>query len=386
MIKNILIFGAGYVGCSLAVLFAKKLNVTIVDIDKSKINNLNNNISPIKDSLLQKELDSQDLNLKAVCDFKSLENFDIAILALPTNYNHRNNQFDTDVLEQVIARLYKENSDIPILIKSTIPIGFTNQMKKMYPNINIFFSPEFLREGQAIYDNRHPSRIIVSNGNSFVKEIAKLFQSIASNSPTTLYMDSSEAEAVKLFSNTYLALRVSFFNELDSFAFNKKLNVKNIIDGVSHDPRIGIGYNNPSFGYGGYCLPKDTKQLLANFENIPQELFTSIVKSNETRKKYIAKCLLEHNPKIVGIYRLVMKDGSDNFRESAVFDIINILKASNIKVIAFEPLLDCIEGIEIKESLSEFKKDSQIILANRIHNDLLDVREKVFSRDIYMEN
>ena len=386
MIKNILVFGAGYVGCSLAVLFAKKFEVTIVDIDKSKINNIKNNIAPIKDSLLQKELDCPDLNLKATFKHGSLDNFDIAILALPTNYNDKNNKFDTSTLEQVITKLYKENPNIPILIKSTIPIGFTDQIKKMHPNINIFFSPEFLREGQAIFDNRHPSRIIVSNGGAFMKEIAELFQSITLNSPKILFMDSSEAEAVKLFSNTYLALRVSFFNELDTFAHNKKLNAKNIIDGVSHDPRIGIGYNNPSFGYGGYCLPKDTKQLLANFESIPQELFSSIVKSNQTRKSYIAKCVLELNPKIVGIYRLIMKDGSDNFRESAVFDIINILKENNIKVIAFEPLLDNMKGIEIKKSLFEFKKDCQIIIANRMNDDLYDVKEKIISRDIFMEN
>ena len=388
-ITKVLVVGAGYVGTSIAVLLSQKLEVLVVDKDPERIKKLNNNESPISDKLINQFLKDNNLNLKARINInKSINNYDIAILALPTNYNSETNYFDTSIIESVISDIYKFNSNIPIIIKSTVPIGFTEKMQKKYLTKNIIFSPEFLREGQALKDNLYPSRIVVGDKDKIGDLFGNLLAQFAKNNPEVLLMESSEAEAVKLFANTYLATRVTFFNELDSFCLNQNLDTKSVIKGISRDPRIGDGYNNPSFGYGGYCLPKDTKQLLANFEGIPQGIFSAVVDGNSKRKNFIADKVLLTNPKTVGIYRLTMKEGSDNFRESAIFDVIKIIQSKGVNIVIYEPLINDkeFEGLVINNSLEEFKLNSELILANRMHEDIDDVSKKVFTRDIFREN
>jgi len=386
-INKIMVFGAGYVGTSLSILLSQKFQVTLIDTDSNKINKLKQNISPIEDSLIQKFIDNKDLDIIYSTKFEdSIADTDLVILALPTNFIDKKNSFDTNILEDVISNVHAFSNDIPMLIKSTVPIGFTSHIQKKHKNIKIFFSPEFLREGMALEDNLNPSRIIIGGEKSqynIKKNISKLFTKCCLNEPPILFMSSNEAESVKLFSNTFLALRVSYFNELDSYCIDNDLDPKNIIDGVSLDSRIGNYYNNPSFGYGGYCLPKDTKQLLSNFNNIPQNLIDGVVDSNSTRKNFIASKILSLKPKKIGIYRLIMKKGSDNIRESAIFDIINILSNHNIEIIAYEPLLDSFGNLKIINSLDVFKKESDIVMSNRMHADIADIKNKVFTRDIY---
>ena len=387
MIKRIAIFGAGYVGSSLGILLAQYYEVVLVDTDSSKVNKLNNKQAPLDEPLMQNYLNEEKLKLIASNSFQECLDSQLVILALPTNYNAETNFFDTSILESVLRELSDSNFSGLVVIKSTIPIGFTKRMQGLYLNLPLLFVPEFLREGKALIDNLNPSRIVVGDKSDNAKVIAEVFLSIAENSPPVLFMDSTEAEAVKLFANTYLATRVTFFNELDSYAIEHGLNAKDIIDGVSTDPRIGDGYNNPSFGYGGYCLPKDTKQLLANFENIPQGIFRAVIESNILRKDFIAQKILLFSPNIIGIHRLVMKKDSDNFREAAIFDVMEILKKQGKTLLVYEPLLsENHEEFKVTHDLTYFKKTSDIILANRMGEELMDVTAKVFTRDIYGEN
>ncbi len=385
---KIAIAGTGYVGLSLAVLLSQYNEVYALDIIPEKIQKINNRISPIHDEYIEKFLKEKKLNLKGTLDYK--EAFDKAtfvIISTPTNYDEEQNFFDTSSVEDIIKKVKSMNDDnITMIVKSTVPVGFTNRIKEKYKISNIFFSPEFLREGKALYDNLYPSRIIIGENSKKGEKFAKLLLGAAEKENIdVLYMSSTEAEAVKLFANTYLALRVAYFNELDTYASIKKLNTKNIIQGVGLDPRIGNHYNNPSFGYGGYCLPKDTRQLLANYQDIPQNLIEAIVKSNKTRKEFIAKSVLEKNANTIGIYRLTMKLESDNFRSSAIQDIIDILKAKGKKVIIYEPTLNDNEfnGCKVINNLVEFKLQSNIIMANRIENELEDVKEKLYTRDLF---
>lgn len=389
MINKILIFGAGYVGMSLAILLADKFKVLIFDVDNVKVKKINDKEYPIIDSLLDNFLSTKKLDLKAINSFtEHLSISDLIILALPTNYDEKSNQFDTTILNNTLNTLDKYSFNKPIIIKSTIPIGYTVDVKTIYPNLNIIFVPEFLREGKALEDNLYPSRIVIGGIEEKTREVAEVFNSIAINNPDIFFMSSAEAEAVKLFANTYLAIRISFFNELDSYCLENKIDTKNIINGISSDPRIGNGYNNPSFGYGGYCLPKDTKQLLANYKNIPQELFSAVIKSNIKRKEFIAQKIINKNPKVVGIYRLIMKAGSDNFRESAITDVISNLENHNIKIVIYEPLIKNknFNNWVVINSLKEFKQSSDIIIANRNDESLSDVAIKVFTRDIFGDN
>ena len=310
------------------------------------------------------------------------------ILALPTNYDEKTNFFDTSILEGVIKKLFKYKSNIPILIKSTIPVGFTEKLNSEYKTRNILFSPEFLREGSALHDSLYPSRIVLGGERKIALKILKVFESTIKNKPQVFLCSSLEAESIKLFANAYLAMRVAFFNELDSFSLRMKMDTKQIIKGVSTDPRIGEGYNNPSFGYGGYCLPKDTKQLLANYNNVPQNIIKSIIDSNSTRKDFIADEIISLNPKVVGIYRIVMKHDSDNFRDSSVQGIMKRIKAKGIKVIIYEPNLNqsSFYGSKVFKNLKDFKIKSNLIVANRLNKSINDVKKKVFTRDIFQEN
>jgi len=388
MIKNILVFGAGYVGSSLSILLAEHFQVILVDTDQAKLKKIAQKEAPIEEPLLQDFLSTRDLNLSATSSFQEhLAHTDLIILALPTNYDENTNFFDTSILEQVLSDLSASNTTATVVIKSTIPIGFTDKVSKAFPNLSIVFVPEFLREGHAILDNQHPTRIVVGAFKEKGSAIAGVFLKIAKNSPEVLYMSSREAEAVKLFANTYLATRVSFFNELDSFALEHQLSAKNIIDGISSDPRVGKGYNNPSFGYGGYCLPKDTKQLLANFASIPQGLFSAVVESNGLRKAFIVSKILEKKPKQVGIFRLVMKKGSNNSRESAIFSVMELLEKAGTALLVYEPLLNKTDAaFALTHDLEYFKSSCDLILANRMDDALVSVADKVFTRDLYGEN
>ena len=385
---KIAVAGTGYVGLSLATLLSQNNEVMALDIIPEKVEKINNRISPIKDEYIERYFKEKHLNLKATLDYKeAFKNAEFVIISTPTNYDEEKNFFDTSSVEDIIKKVISINdNNITMVVKSTIPVGFIENVKRKYNIYNIFFSPEFLREGKALYDNLYPSRIIVGEKNDKAKEFAKLLiDSAEKKDVETLFMNSTEAEAVKLFSNTYLALRVAYFNELDTYAITKGLNSKDIINGVCLDPRIGNNYNNPSFGYGGYCLPKDTKQLLANYKDVPQNLIEAIVNSNKTRKDFITEEILKRKPEIVGIYRLTMKSGSDNFRSSAIQDIIKNLRANNIKVIIYEPTLTQKEfnGFEIENSIEKFKKVSSIILANRQEKLLEDVMDKVYTRDLF---
>lgn len=391
---KIAIAGTGYVGLSLATLLSGKHEVVALDIVPEKVEMINNRISPIQDKyieefMLQAKKGEREMNLKATLDYKEAFNgAKFVIISTPTNYDDERNFFDTSSVEDIIQKVVDmNNNDITIVIKSTIPVGFTEKVRKKYNFKNIFFSPEFLREGNALYDNLHPSRIIVGDTTEQAKEFANLLSEASEDDNTEiLLMHNTEAEAVKLFANTFLALRVAYFNELDTYARVKNLNTKNIIRGVCLDPRIGTHYNNPSFGYGGYCLPKDTKQLLANYRDIPQNLIESIVKSNKTRKQFIAKEIIRFNPEVIGVYRLTMKHGSDNFRSSAIQDIINIFKEYNKTVVIYEPTLNeqDFNGCRVVNNLNEFKNMSSVIIANRFNPELSDVSDKVYTRDLFM--
>lgn len=389
MHKKIIVYGTGYVGLSNAILLAQHNYVVAVDINAEKVNKINLKKSPIKDPEIIDFLKNKKLNLIAKLDAKEeLTQADFVVVATPTDYNENLRFFDTSSVETVISEVRRCNQLVPIVIKSTIPLGYVSRLRHKGFN-NIFFVPEFLREGRALYDNLHPSRIIVGDESPSAKEFASLLLEGASNKKVPiLYTGPTEAEAVKLFANSYLAMRVSFFNELDTYALTNCLKSEDIIRGVSLDPRIGDFYNNPSFGYGGYCLPKDTKQLLANYKDVPQTLITAIVKANGIRKDFISQVVLKRNPKTVGIFRLTMKSGSDNFRASAIFDICRVLKRNNIKLIAFEPSLkvDQYDYINIVNDLSLFTKQSDLILANRYDSILDAYKEKVITRDIFNDN
>lgn len=385
---KIAVAGTGYVGLSLATLLSQNNEVIALDIMPDKVDMINNHISPIKDEMIEKYMIEKELNLKATLDWKEAFNgADFVIISTPTNYDEETNYFDTSSVEDIIKKVISlKDNNITMVIKSTIPVGFVESMKEKYNINNLFFSPEFLREGRALYDNLYPSRIIVGNKGEKGKEFAKLLLDASLKENVEVkYMDSTEAEAVKLFANTYLALRVAYFNELDTYAEIKGLNTKDIIDGVCLDPRIGNYYNNPSFGYGGYCLPKDTKQLLANFKDVPENMIEAIVKANETRKQHIADMILMKEPKVVGVYRLTMKANSDNFRASAIHSVIEKIKSKGVNVIIYEPTINenTYNGIEIIHDLKLFKEISDLIIVNRIDSNLDDVKEIIYSRDIF---
>lgn len=386
---NITIIGTGYVGLSNAMLFAQQHQVIALDIDPARVDLLNHKISPIHDTEISQYL-QKEINFQATLDSTlAYANAEVIIVATPTNYDEQSNYFDTSSIEQVLKDLNHQNSQVIIVIKSTIPVGFTQKMQAQYPHLKIVFSPEFLREGKALLDNLYPSRIVVGDTSEIGQKIGALFKSSSLKEDVdVLLMDATEAEAVKLFSNTYLAMRVAYFNELDTYCASRGLNSKDIISAVGKDPRIGTHYNNPSFGYGGYCLPKDTKQLLANYQDVPQTLISAIIQSNTTRKDFIAEQIVKKAPKTVGIYRLVMKAGSDNFRQSAIQGIMKRLKAKGICVVVYEPVLQEVSffGSDVINDLIEFKQQSDIIIANRIVSDLDDVLEKVFTRDLFGDN
>ena len=384
---KIAIAGTGYVGLSLATILSQKNEVYALDIIPEKVEMINKRISPIKDEKIEEYFKTKELNLKATLDHKeAFKDAKFIIISTPTNYDENLNYFDTSSVEDIIQKVISMNIDTTMVIKSTIPVGFTEMIKKKYNIDNIMFSPEFLREGKALYDNLYPSRIIVGEKSKRAEEFANALKEVSLKEDVIIkYMNSTEAEAVKLFANTYLALRVSYFNELDTYAELKGLNTQDIIEGVSLDPRIGDYYNNPSFGYGGYCLPKDTKQLLANYNNVPQNLIEAIVKSNKTRKEHIINMILKKQPKVVGIYRLTMKANSDNFRASAISDIIKGLMEKDIKILIYEPTLDkpTYNNCTVIKDFEEFKNVTDVILVNRIDENIKKVNNKIYTRDLY---
>ncbi|KFJ42571.1 nucleotide sugar dehydrogenase [Francisella philomiragia] len=386
---KITIVGLGYVGLSNGILLAQNNEVCFLDVDETRVDLLNDKISPIKDEYIEKYLQEKDLNYTATTNkHKAYQGADYIVVSVPTDYNEVADTFDTSILESVVRDCLAIASRSTIIIKSTIPIGYTKSLKQELGVDNIIFSPEFLREGKALYDNLYPSRIIMGERSKHAQTFANLLKEGALKEDIPiLCMDSTEAEAVKLFANTYLAMRVAYFNELDTYAESHNLNTQDIIRGICLDPRIGDYYNNPSFGYGGYCLPKDTKQLKANYLNVPNDLISSIVHSNETRKEFIVQQILVKKPVVVGVYRLIMKEGSDNFRKSAVFDIIDKLVKSNVKVIIYEPILKAVDNSFIKvDCLKTFKSLCDLIITNRNDKNLLDVEHKVYTRDLFKKD
>ena len=384
---KIAVAGTGYVGLSIATLLSQRNEVVALDVIPEKVEMINKRISPIRDEYIEKYFNEKELNLRATLDYKdAFEGADFVVISTPTNYDDEKNYFDTSSVEDIIKKVKSMNIDTTMVVKSTIPVGFIESMKEKYEIDNIMFSPEFLREGKALYDNLYPSRIIVGEKSERAEKFANLLKEGALKENIDVkFMGSTEAEAVKLFANTYLALRVAYFNELDTYAEIKGLNTKDIIEGVGLDPRIGTHYNNPSFGYGGYCLPKDTKQLLANYKGVPQDVIKAIVNSNITRKIHIVDMILDKNPNVVGIYRLTMKKDSDNFRASAIQDIITMLKEKNIEVIIYEPTLEkeTFNDCKLVNNFVDFSEKSDIILANRIDDVLKSVSNKVYTRDLY---
>ncbi len=386
---HITIVGTGYVGLSNAMLFSKEHNITALDINENKVILLNQRVSPIQDQFIQEYLEKAPHFTATTNSESAHKDADLIIIATPTNYDENKNFFDTSSIESVLTELNQLKNSATIVIKSTIPVGYTESVREKYPNLTIIFSPEFLREGQALYDNLYPSRIVIGDKSEVGKNIGELFKNASLKKDVeVLLLDSTEAEAVKLFSNTYLAMRVAYFNELDSYCAIRRLDSKDIIEAVGLDPRIGTHYNNPSFGYGGYCLPKDTKQLLANYQDVPQNLIGAIIQSNRTRKDFIAEQVLTKKPKVVGIYRLVMKQGSDNFRQSAIQGIMKRLKAHGIEVVIYEPAMTEAEfyNSQVITDINQFKEVSDVILVNRMNEELQDVQDKIYTRDLFGVN